>query len=560
MIMERTTRFITMAVAPVLMLLMMVLITCPSCADGASTVALGYDVAGILATHNHIAEAVGTTSSIIGDSSRTLVGSSGEEDTVLLYNYTYDVIYNKTIQDPRVDVETLFTSAAGLGIMTSMATLSTISSFVIIYVISRSSVGFGSVYHRIMVGLSTADILQSLAMAFTTLPMPMDMIYEQFQGLVAGTAKSCNIQGSVYLCGFLGGTAYNVFLTFYYLCAITFGMQDATFRKYFEFTLHGITIAFAVIVSTVSSYLKQIHPSPLYTFCIPTAYPYWCSTEEDCLSGTVWKGKVNDLWFGSSMLGVVEVLFLIVIVCSVYIREKKLRDYVKKEFNDDNEENRISRQLAWNDFTYTKSVMKQSLYYVLAYVAVYIFPLIQTTADTTGEQLPSDISSPVYQVAYVLLRPSQGTMNLVIFLHHKIWKLQKQYPRLSFSEALKSILFQGDRVEDKAISSVEIVRRDNAQAKADEEEEEDDESSIVNGDESVSVISPLNNVVETTSVGMVANKSLGSSWMGLSLSAKDGSIQLSSQPSLPSDKVSLNDESSSIYMTKSDTELQGGKK
>jgi hypothetical protein len=337
-------------------------------------------------------------------------------------------------------------------------------------------------------------------------------------------------------------------------------MQYDTFRKYFEFTLHGITIAFAVIVSTVSSYLKQIHPSPLYTFCIPTAYPYWCSTEEDCLSGTVWKGKVNDLWFGSSMLGVVEVLFLIVIVCSVYIREKKLRDYVKKEFNDDNEENRISRQLAWNDFTYTKSVMKQSLYYVLAYVAVYIFPLIQTTADTTGEQLPSDISSPVYQVAYVLLRPSQGTMNLVIFLHHKIWKLQKQYPRLSFSEALKSILFQGDRVEDKAISSVEIVRRDNAQAKADEEEEEDDESSIVNGDESVSVISPLNNVVETTSVGMVANKSLGSSWMGLSLSAKDGSIQLSSQPSLPSDKVSLNDESSSIYMTKSDTELQGGKK
>lgn len=529
--MGTTIRFL-MVVAVWLVLVLCVLLSVPAAADTSSesttspivdaAAVHGPDTSGFLAYEEY---------------------EQQEENMLLFYNNK-----TSTLTDPRSD---LFTSSTGLGVMTTTAVISTISSIVIIYIIARSSVCLGTVYHRIMVGVSTADILQSCAMALTTLPMPTDMIYEQFDGLVVGTEKSCNIQGTVYMCGFLAGTAYNIFLTFYYLCAITFNMRDATFRRCLEPTLHILTIAFALIVSVASANLKQIHPSPLYTFCVPTAYPYWCSTEDECLSGNIWKGKVTVLWFVSSMLGVVGIFFLIIIVCSVFITEKKLRDYVKKELGIDNEENRVARQLAWNDFTYTKSVMKQSFYYVLAYVAVYIFPLIQTTSDVTGEKLPSSISSPFFQVAYVLLRPSQGTMNLAIFLHHKVWKMKKQYPELSYSEALKSILRKGDRIEDKAISSVEIVRRDNDQdnlrlASLDLEEEEEDESGVEDvGSASYSA----KGTAEDPSVGRVTNNSLGSSWMGLSLSAKDGSIQLSSQPSLPAnDQFSWKDERSSVSL------------
>jgi hypothetical protein len=515
-------------------------------------------------TTNHVAagDQVGAALAAAGGG-----GREEEEMTVLMfYNYSLGV-YNTTLQDPRLDVETLFTSAAGLGIVSTTATLSTISSLVIIYIMSRSSVGIRTVYHRLMVGVSIADILQSFAMALTTLPMPTDMVYEQFEGLVVGTKKSCNIQGTVYMCGFLAGTCYNIFLTFYYLCAITFSMQDATFRKYFERTLHGLAITFSLIVSYASSNLKQIHPSPLYAFCVPTAYPYWCTTEEDCLSGGIWKGKVTVLWFVSSMIGVVGILFLVIIICSVYIREKRIRSYMKSEFSHDNEENQIARQQVWNDFTYTISVAKQSLFYVMAYVAVYIFPVIQTTSDVTGETLPSNISSPFFQVAYVLLRPSQGTLNLMIFLHHKIWKLQKQNPAVSFSEALKSILLKGDRVQDKAISSVEIVMRDHARAEDSEEfldEEEEEEScfdefpiGVVNEDKAELTLDLGENPAEAPSAGTkVKDRSLGSSWMGLSLSAKDGSLQISSHGSLISGSVSLQDDSSSVDMTKSDAESQ----
>lgn len=84
--------------------------------------------------------------------------------------------------------------------MTTTVILSTLSSLVIIYIISRSTVSFGSVYHHIIFG-SVADILQSIAMALTTLPMPMEMIYEQFNGLiVVGNNKTCSIQGFLFIC------------------------------------------------------------------------------------------------------------------------------------------------------------------------------------------------------------------------------------------------------------------------------------------------------------------------------------------------------------------------
>jgi hypothetical protein len=57
--------------------------------------------------------------------------------------------------------------------------LSAISSAAIIYVILRSEKGLSGIYHRIMFGMSTADILGSLAMALTSLPMPSYMFKEE---------------------------------------------------------------------------------------------------------------------------------------------------------------------------------------------------------------------------------------------------------------------------------------------------------------------------------------------------------------------------------------------
>lgn len=80
----------------------------------------------------------------------------------------------------------------------------------------------GSVYHRIMFGMSFFDIVQSLAMAFTTLPMPTCMIYDQFEGLIIGTEDSRKAHGFMFLIGSMTATTYNAMLCLYYLCALRY--------------------------------------------------------------------------------------------------------------------------------------------------------------------------------------------------------------------------------------------------------------------------------------------------------------------------------------------------
>jgi hypothetical protein len=57
--------------------------------------------------------------------------------------------------------------------------LSTVSSFIIIYIILQSKTRLSSIYHRIMFGLSIADIIGSVSMALASWPMPSHLPNEE---------------------------------------------------------------------------------------------------------------------------------------------------------------------------------------------------------------------------------------------------------------------------------------------------------------------------------------------------------------------------------------------
>ena len=66
-------------------------------------------------------------------------------------------------------------------------------------------------------GMSVYDILQSIPIALTTLPIPKDMIYKQFDGIAIGNATSCSIQGVTFLMGAVGAGIYNAIICIYYM-------------------------------------------------------------------------------------------------------------------------------------------------------------------------------------------------------------------------------------------------------------------------------------------------------------------------------------------------------
>ena len=319
----------------------------------------------------------------------------------------------------------------------------------------------GSVYHRIMFGMSFFDIVQSLAMAFTTLPMPIDMIYDQFEGLIIGTEDSCKAQGFMYLIGSIAATTYNGMLCLYYLCALHLQLTDEIIKR-IEPAFHTLPFLVGLLVASLSLAFDLIKPSPLIPYCMTMPYPYWCTDESDCfLRDGIGSEKSADLLSIATnaffCLGFLTIIVsLVVVVWSVYKREKMIRTAVNDVTAEVDGRSSSRVQAYRDDLEITKSAMWQSLYYVAALLAVFLVPLIRIFLGG-----PAVETSRFLQILHVLLRPSQGVFNLLIFVHQKIWALRRRrtHAYLTSRELLIAVVFCGDEAMEMTISSLELVRR-----------------------------------------------------------------------------------------------------
>ncbi len=192
--------------------------------------------------------------------------------------FTFDPDWKlEDINDERLEIETLPTTTTGIALSVSSSLISTCASILVIYIIMRSVKGLkGSVYHRILFGMSMFDILQSLAISFVTLPMPKDMIYRQFQGLVLGNNLTCKIQGFFVAVGSTTGIMYNLMLSIYYLFSIRYDISDEVFSKRLEPWLHIASLFVGIITASLLLHAGMVNPNPTHSnWCGTNAYPYY---------------------------------------------------------------------------------------------------------------------------------------------------------------------------------------------------------------------------------------------------------------------------------------------
>jgi hypothetical protein len=143
--------------------------------------------------------------------------------------------------------------------------ISAISSALIIVAIFRSSTRLSSPYHRIMFGMSVTDILGSIAIALTHLPMPREGISAAvdsygYHGLRLGNTMTCSAQGFVYIYGLTGMCAYNAVLCVYFACAIALEMSAERIRRIermLHFGAHSLALGYALLPLSLGS----INPS-----------------------------------------------------------------------------------------------------------------------------------------------------------------------------------------------------------------------------------------------------------------------------------------------------------
>lgn len=149
-------------------------------------------------------------------------------------------------------------SNTAIAIATSSASLSAISSAIIVTTICRSQVRLSSVYNRIIFGMSIFDIIGSVSVAFTTIPMPVDQIYPFSH--TYGTVVTCEVQGFAILVAFGACMLYSAGLSFFHLCLIKFKLPDKNIRKVVEPVIHvvSLTAPLCVGVSDPSCRLELI--------------------------------------------------------------------------------------------------------------------------------------------------------------------------------------------------------------------------------------------------------------------------------------------------------------
>ena len=148
----------------------------------------------------------------------------------------------------------------------STASVSGLSSILIIYVIFVSRNGLSTSYHRILFGMSVFDLLASSAIALTTLPMPRDYELEggfSWTGKTIGNNATCAAQGYFLYC-IAGAISYNAMLAVYYFHII--GIQKE-FNIKLEYALHVLVWLGGTCPAIVPLIYNDFYPNRYLPWC-----------------------------------------------------------------------------------------------------------------------------------------------------------------------------------------------------------------------------------------------------------------------------------------------------
>jgi hypothetical protein len=130
--------------------------------------------------------------------------------------------------------------------------ISFIASMLPVVHILRSHECLSSTYHRLIFGLSTADIIASLGLALSSTMVPKEMRY--LVPFASGNIATCDAQGFLCYCMIGVSMGYNSSVCFYYLAIITYNKKFDYIRTKLEPWFHGIS---SILFPMISSYCTQ---------------------------------------------------------------------------------------------------------------------------------------------------------------------------------------------------------------------------------------------------------------------------------------------------------------
>ncbi|GFH55121.1 hypothetical protein CTEN210_11597 [Chaetoceros tenuissimus] len=336
--------------------------------------------------------------------------------------------------------------------------ISTCSSALILFIIFKSTKKLKDVYHRILALISVLDIIFSLALATSTLPIPNEDFYSSFKGPRLGNHGTCQTQGFFLIFGYLMTPLLMLFLCYYYVsisCRIT---QD-TFKKVEAF-FYPCAIAWGLIGPIISIRKDYINPAPYDPHCLLTPYPLLCIyTDVPCEHGDKDAVLLINFWskYIIAMFAMIASGFSIVVIRVAYNERQMnkaledlntVRDVASSQ---DVESTAVSTERHPKRKSLIKLILLQALAYILSFLLTWIFICLPFLSPYIRDNYT------IMDLLQIIFQPLGGFWNMLIFVHYKILLVKHTNSNQSYYGAFKTLLSRPEDVPEIMLLNLENV-------------------------------------------------------------------------------------------------------
>ena len=343
-------------------------------------------------------------------------------------------------------------TTAGFIVPTITGILSTCCYVLILYAIYKSPHKLSTTYHRIMAMMSIFDILASVCIAFTTLPMPSDDIV-RFAGPMLGNHLTCQIQGCILSFGLAGGGSLYMCLSWYFVCRMTLMMHSNTITKRIEPLFY--LISFGIAIFLPSYYLSKdlLNTVPSDQFCgIGINHSncnytfekefYECDHQINDTTYPEFEMSLDIVMYLIGFNVVMIVIAMVIIIWTILKKNKSIRCALEEQRTFASSNTPSEDEINISELRYARVLVVQALMYIFAYLITWIFMIIPMAVYLDRETLN------IVQVFKAIFFPMQGFWNLIIFIYDKAYLLYQDDEDRGCWEILKTVLFRPYTVSD----------------------------------------------------------------------------------------------------------------
>jgi hypothetical protein len=303
-------------------------------------------------------------------------------------------------------------------------------------------------HDRLMLGLSSCDIVASISYAMSPFLLPQDTSQRVW---ARGTDGTCTFLGFLTQFSF-SAIVYNMMLSFYYLLTVRFGVKRAQFAKRYEFWMHAVTLLFFLVTASAGLVFGMYSEFDLGYGCWVNEYPKGCEETDTCVSQYIGWG------FGAvpTLITFLSLTINNLVICC-YVRHTlgPTRSTTRTSASTSTSSaDSMESDLEARQRTQTREVAWQGVLYVGTFFLCYTPAFAVRLLESLDYMAADEAGIYPLMVINAFLLPLQGFFNMFVYNRLNYVRVKAAFPEQSTFWVLRKACLDTDIPRLKEISKL----------------------------------------------------------------------------------------------------------